>query len=604
MQSITAYVAGASRQRPVPTPYLLLPVLFLAVALFDLSDGGPFLKDNDDIVRLIQIRELLKHHKWFDMTLPVISMPETYVSHYSRLVDLPYFLIARALEPFMARDAALHAATMWWPGILLVIFALLSAHLYKRLYTGGISVPETALAIPVAATAIMEFTPGRIDHHNMQMILMFVMLAGLVSVRPVGGLMAGAAMAFSMAIGLEGLPIIFLALSTLALHAVFRPEISARRLAWTGWGMAVLSVPAAVASYGPHYAFEHYCDVFAAPWLAGFGAGGLVLALAPALWTVTGNARDRRATVLRMGTLAIPAVLVSGWFAFAFPDCLAGPYSQVDHLTWTLWLDGMAQERNIFARESGMFGNLAFMASSFLVTLIAAFPEFLGEIRKGRADRLISYVLAAGCFLFFVAYFRSFNFASMFVMLAVPGAVRLFAGTGEEQAGRTARRRNWRIAVMISPIAVVAGLAVTVARNHPEITALKAMHVDQCSGADFSVLNDLPPGRILAPLGVSTLIAEYFPQHTVEAMALHRAAPGIHRMLVAFTSPDPVERKAALAPFDYLAVCARPYEVTGYGQTPLYDKLVHGQPVAGLVPVFDPKDSDFRVFRIKHDALR
>lgn len=582
----------------------MMVAFFAAVAAFDLSDGRPFLADNDDLVRLIQIRELLNHHKWNDMTLSAILMPETYVSHYSRLVDLPYFLIARTLTPFMGQDAALHLATLMWPGILLVIFALLSAHVLRRLYGDRLSIIDLILVTPIAATAVLEFTPGRIDHHNVQMILMLVMLAGLFSPRPAGGLLAGVAMAISMAVGLEGLPNIFLALSALAIHAVLLPEISARRLAWTGSGMAAASVPAAIASYGPHFAFQHYCDAFSAPWIMGFCGGGLVLALVPALWTMIGHDRGHRAVCLRLSALAVPAALVSLAFALAFPDCLAGPYTLVDPLTRTLWLNRIAQERNIFAHDSSMFANLVFLASGFSIALIAAFPLFLRKIRKGCADYLITYVLAAGCFLLFVAYFRSFNFASMFVMLTVPGAARLFRGEGGEQVQDAGHRNKWRNAALISPIVIVAALGLTVARHHSKLTALDALDGDNCDGADFSILNDLPPGKIMAPLGVSTVIAENFPQYTVEAMALHRAAPGIHRMLVTFTSSHPADRMAALAPFDYLAVCARSHNATGYDQTPLYARLIRDEAVAGLIPISGPKGSDFRVYRIRHDALR
>jgi len=579
--------------------------LFLVAILFDLHDGTPFLTDNDDVVRLIQIRELLGGHHWFDMSLSAISMPETYISHYSRLVDLPYYLISIALSPFMETSTGLDVATHIWPLVLLAIFAWLVAYVFQRLYGRQLSLMEDLVAALIAIMGVLEFTPGRVDHHNFLMVLMAAMLAGLVSPRPIGGLIAGIAMAVSMAAGLEVLPNIVIALSALSIHAIARPDISARRLSWVGLGMALASAPSALASYGPYFAFRNYCDTFANPWIVSFIGGGLVLAATPWIWRALPKGESQSTAIaFRFAGLAMPALLVAGAVAILLPQCLNGPYGSIDALTKTLWLDRIGQEKSIFVQSFNVFIPLAWMATSIVMLLISAFPLVRRNIREGRGEFLVVFALSAGSAVLFFAYVRSFNYASMFAIFLVPDAMNLFRPSRMNDKAVSAGERKWRLAAYIAPIVVIIAIELADARYQPETTATDALVTDECGNADFSALDTVPPGRIMAPLGVATEIAEFHPQHKVEALSLHRAAPGIHRMFVAFTSPDAAERKAALAPFDYLVVCARKYIATGYDKAFLYSKLTDKEPVPGLVSVAGSVKSDLRVFRIDHSALQ
>ena len=77
----------------------------------------------------------------------------------------------------------------------------------------------------------------------------------------------------------------------------------------------------------------------------------------------------------------------------------------------------------------------------------------------------------------------------------------------------------------------------------------------------------------------------------------------MHRMFVAFTSNDPTARAEALAPFDYLAICARDVGFPGMDDFPLFAALVHRESVPGLIPVEPERDSMFKLYRIDHSAM-
>ena len=70
----------------------------------------------------------------------------------------------------------------------------------------------------------LQFRPGRIDHHNVQIALCMVALAGAALGKARGAALAGFATGLGIAIGLEAL-IIFEVL----IGALFRPALSPGR---------------------------------------------------------------------------------------------------------------------------------------------------------------------------------------------------------------------------------------------------------------------------------------------------------------------------------------------------------------------------------------
>src|SRR5690606_41165571 len=83
-RNLSLAAAGAAGVRvPVTArPTIVFFVFAFAVLLGDALDGRPLLVDNDDLIRFLQIRDLVQDNALFDLRLPFISMPEAYVSHY------------------------------------------------------------------------------------------------------------------------------------------------------------------------------------------------------------------------------------------------------------------------------------------------------------------------------------------------------------------------------------------------------------------------------------------------------------------------------------------------------------------------------------------
>jgi hypothetical protein len=75
------------------------------------------------------------------------------------------------------------------------------------------------------------------------------------------------------------------------------------------------------------------------------------------------------------------------------------------------------------------------------------------------------------------------------------------------------------------------------------------------------------------------------------------------RMYEAFAGRDSETRRAALQPFDYVAVCRFPLTVDP-NQAPLYAALANGGAWPGLERIPSPTTTDFQLFRIDHALLQ
>jgi hypothetical protein len=170
-------------------------VVSFAIVLFDLADGALYFGDADDVLRALQIRELLRSGDWFDRTLPFISMPEPYVSPWSRLVDLPYAVLAKGLAPLVGDEAGLKAAFLIWPPIMLVGYCLLVVAIVQQMLPEGkvLETPALVATMLAMALSIWEFSPGRIDHHNVQLLTILCIFWGLITWTRWGAIVSGVA---------------------------------------------------------------------------------------------------------------------------------------------------------------------------------------------------------------------------------------------------------------------------------------------------------------------------------------------------------------------------------------------------------------------------
>jgi hypothetical protein len=318
----------SSAAAPVAYPLMLM---FVAMGMASLLIGFDILADRhhysdiDDVLRSVQIQQLLAHGRWFDLTIAGIDMPGAYLSPWSRLVDLPYVLLSWVFGTVTNETNAVWWAFRVWQPLLLVVFSFLWVLTAIRIFGRGQKVEP----IPVlAAFAMMpltlwEFTPGRIDHHNVQIVLLIAALYGLSGWSVLGGFVAGVACGLSFVVGLELAPVLLIVLVGPGLAWVAGVAGSGRIQISLSAGLALTTLLAGGLLIGPARLMQTECDAFSAPFATIFIGYSALTALSVCL------VRSRRPAV-RFAVLSLSAVLLAAVVPLVFPTCLQGPYQAID----------------------------------------------------------------------------------------------------------------------------------------------------------------------------------------------------------------------------------------------------------------------------------
>ena len=572
----------------------LLPIgTFLLIAIGLLAGdavNGSTVQDIDDIARRLQIADLLRDGEWHDLTWPFLAMPEPYVSPWSRLVDLPYVLVTWLFQPALGQDAAFEIARFVVPLLWLIAYAWLAVRLIREILGEQPSLPQIGAAAVASLFAVIEFMPNRVDHHNVQIVLLLALCLGIVSKHRFAGILVGVASVLSIAVGLECAPYIALALAGVAIHAALAPNSTmVARLSLTGWSLLAFTLPAGLLLTGGTL-FQTQCDALSAPWASALIAAGVIAAGAPIIWKRLGL----HSPTARLGVLVAGALVVLGVLWTAFPECHAGPYTMINETAHTYWISNVIQEKGpagAFARGENL------LVLIFMVLLALTLGAWMNP-KTYRSPVLILLLIATLGTLLTAWQMRNFKFPAALLPLFLP----LFIERVRENGG--ARRA---IAVLLPPALLLASFALLIKPTGRALTLIDYMEGDACRDADLSSLETLPASRIMAPLGLSLTLAEYISDtgspHKIAAMPFHRASPGIERVFQTFALTNPELRKQALAPYSYVAICTLPETSADPSAALLYATLSSSKGWPGLVEVSPITGSRLRLLEIDHDTV-
>lgn len=488
------------------------------------------LPDTDDVVRLQQIRDWLGGQRWSDLTQHRLGPAPGLPMHWSRLADLGPAAIVAALTPWTGTPHAELAAVIVWPGLLFAVALWLIARIARRV--GGAGTAMTAIVVAALAyPATSLFLPGRIDHHNMQIVLLLAAILAMLDGRGRTAAIAGACIGASLIVGLETLPI----LATLGAVMLWRwvDTGAGRPLAAFGLGIGATLAAGRLLFAGDGFAFPA-CDGFTA---AAFAAA-LVLALALPVVALAGRvAGDRRGRLVAMAIVVVPA---AGLALLRSPQCLS-PYGAVDPRLVALWLSQVEEAQSVLAAPPATsLGYLGLAAVGLAATLWQAY-------RRRSADWTMLALLLAVAVAIAAWQLRGAGAAAI---LSAPGLAALIAA---------ARRRGggWLAFAWIGSAGMVYPLAAQALTGPGAPVAPAGGARGDCgSPAAMTALATLPPGTVMAPVdaGAWALAAT---RHHVLAAPYHRNTAGnlaAYRFYAA--PPAPAVRIAAAFHVDYVMACA------------------------------------------------
>lgn len=548
-------------------------ILFLNLArslpqISDLLIGG----DGDDLMRLQQVRDWLAGQSWFDTQQYRILPPEGISIHWSRYVDLG---IAAFLVPaswLLPPSQAELAAVILWPTFLGCLMVLVIAHANNRLM-GKAAGAGALVAFLTWGKLGGEFATGRIDHHNVQILTATaIFYLSLLPGRPlVTGALAGALTAFSLAVGLEMLPLLAVIWGMMVLrHAFAEPDVDKRLLGFCA--AFALAAPLLLVGQTPPSAWwVNHCDVLARPVLS-LAAVGIVATLVPVLFT----------TVLPhpAARIAVSLVLTAVGLWLASPillPCLAGPYAESAPEVRTIietqvmealpaWIllqtrpelllrvlmppvvIGVLSLGAIWVMRSRINRTLAVALVQSYVVLLVGLAFALVQIRAANLMTPAVPLLAGFLLHVFVTIPRDSRMrgpAAILLLLAMPSVVEIVS---RKLAGPPS------LSAMVGEAAASAGLA-------------ESVSIAYCrTKTAIAEIASLPKSVVLSSMNLGPAIVVYTP-HAITSAGYHRSAEAFVNGVVAFQSPKDLRQVLASSRADYLVVCV------GSGEERIIERL-------------------------------
>jgi hypothetical protein len=580
-----------------PSFAVLVVLVWLLVALVLMlqhwAATAETLLDTDDAMRLVQLRAWLSHGVlggWFDLSEPRLQPPIGYDSHWSRLIDAGLAGTLFVFQLFVDPDAAERLMRAWWP--LLWLLPTIGAMTSIAWRIAGREAAMIALLFAlIGVPAYQQFTPGRVDHHNVQIALTLIVIACIVwsDRKRWTAMLAGLISGLALAIGFESAPYLVVGGAALALRAVFDREGSQALRAY-GLALALTTAAMFFMTVAPGRWSQLHCDAIATNNVAAAVCGGLVLALAGHL--------AHTHWVTRLLAVVSAAAAAGAVLLLLEPRCARGPFAMVDPAIWPIWHDQVRELQPLFR---------LFTTNPLTASAIAAFPAvaimsslalgFDAAMRRnfGFLTNVAVFLMAAATT---VAAIRGYSYAMWLGMPIVAAlALRLFAWLNL----RTFLARLIA-GLMMTPLVLSSG-AITIASAaglHDTDSFAQPERVHCRRTASYLPLRRLQPGLVVTDISYGPYLLALTP-HAVMAAPYHRLSSGIttsHRALAA--PPDQAREVLKSLKATYVMVCG-PRPPDGLPE-PARTASLWGRLQAGVIPAWlepVPGTAPFAVYRVR-----
>ncbi|WP_421761475.1 hypothetical protein [Devosia sp.] len=505
------------------------------VARAVLTQGSvPLFNDTDDAMRLVEIRDFLGGQGWYDLIQHRLNTPFGAEMHWSRLIDAPIAGLMLLLHP-LAGDLTESVAAYVWPLLLLGVLMQLSAGISVRLAGPEAALP--GLVLPAfSLISMVEFAPGRIDHHSVQILLALTMLLCLIEAieRSRMAFAAGLATACAIAIGAESLPTAVAGALAAGLiwvidgrHAALLRNFGAS-FAFGTLALLVLALP-------PERWFKPYCDAISVVYAAAAVGTGLFFVLLSLLPLA------RRVPTQRLAAGGFAGVAVVALLYQVFPTCFHGAYSNLDPWLITHWIDRIDEAKPLWV---AFFSNPSYVAAVGLPPLLAVLVTLYHLFHPNTAWRSRWVAYAVVLLLAIAVMLLQVRGARLATTLAAPAGAALIVAA---RASYLAQKGVFPVMGLVAGWVGFAGLALALMANSvltllpgatsaPDNTPQSAQKASCLMPAAFVPLAGLPKARIMAPIDLGSHLLAFTP-HEVVGAPYHRDVAGLHDSFDFFNAP-------------------------------------------------------------------
>ncbi|MEO1747428.1 MAG: hypothetical protein AAFR27_02205 [Pseudomonadota bacterium] len=500
--------------------------------------------DTDNLMRLVQAKDLLAGQGWYDPVQYRLGLESGTIMHWSRLIDAP---IAAAI--FIGGESF---ALFAWP-FLLSIFVLAGLS-YGAFQFGG---RETLFPTIVAGFGAMwgmnRFWYGQLDHHNMQIALLIwcvvLILPKFATARTMA--LAGIFCALMLAVGVETLPHVA-AIGIWVSCALVSNIISRKMASAFAYGITVTSL-ALVPVLLPYTQWANaMCDSFSIFQVTLALIGGCTLLLATTL----------SSTAIRLGVLGLGGLAAIAAVKLLFPACLENPFADLPPLLRELWLDQIVETQSIVE----MFGQHPLKVLANFGLTFAGICVCITAIRIGyeRASAILFLTLIVVATMIAAWQIRGIIFATMLSIIPLAVAVTIARDiTIKSRAVAVTALTMVLYTASFAPIWSLPGHAwgpISSALLTEETSATEPEEIlgesRYCyDSALYAVLRAEPTGVVLSSTNVGPkVLAET--RHRAIAGPYHRNVDGIMFQIETMTgSPDEAKQLLATEGVTHIADC-------------------------------------------------
>jgi hypothetical protein len=557
---------------------------------FDWAQTATALGDTDDAMRLLEVREFLAGRGWFDLHEPRMQPPTGYDTHWSRFVDAGLAGVFLIIHAFTDVATAERLMRVVWP--LLWIGPALAGTAAIAWRLGGRAAAFVALLLLLfGLPAFVQFRPGRIDHHDIQISLALLTIAAAIWADRIRWTpwAAGVLTAFALAIGFEGIPFVVIGGAIFAARFVLDRNHS---LALVHYGLATAASTAVafLLSVGPGHWTQTACDAIAVNSAAPLIVGGLALA-GGATWFV------RPSIMTRCSVIAIAIATMAGVFALIEPRCLGGPLAMVDPAVKPIWLAHVIEAKSVFEtlRSSPVLGIgvVAYPIAAAIAMIMLACDE---KMRRDEAFIVVATVEIVAIAMTIIAVRASAYTLWFGVPLVAAALPRIF----DWFKFKTLPARAL-VVLALSPVVICFGaIALSEALGVHQAKA-GSQRDDGCLAIkSYASLAKLAPGLVVADVDLGPFILALTP-HSVLAGPYHRLSYGIIASYRTFAAPpDQAREILRQAGATYVVTCGErgPRDLPEpVGQQSLWRHLTEGRPPNWLEAI--PESGPIAIYRFK-----
>ena len=545
-------------------------------------------RDPDDAMRLVQVRDWLNGHAFWDISQHRVNPPHGGPMHWSRIVDIPIAGLILMLRPIFGAAVAEMLACVIVP--LLLLGGLVAATFVAARRIGGDRLALLCVAMLVTSPSILiQFTPLRIDHHGWQIMLASVALCGLVDPRPLrGGVVAGLALALWLQISSEALPYAALFCAIFAIRQWITRE-EAPRFAGFAIVLGSVALPLLMALRGPGAILARQCDALSYVYVWPLVVLTIVTAIALRLL-------GTETTTRRLGVMAAGGGAAFATFLLTGGPCLSGdPFAALGPVAYRIWYLQVMEGRPIWDQS------LALMGMIVLTPLVGMIGTGLAVLRSDGAGRTLwvtLFCVLAGAVGVSLMVMRALSVAHVFALPGIALLVTLLFHRIQSQRVAIVRVLGSVSLVLLTPAGLCAGWMVLTEHSEEE-----GSHANRTICSDIrnlDAIGRLPPATLFAPIDMGPGILVQT-RHRVIGTGHHRNATGITAVIEGFVdTPDQSRAVIARTSAAYVVICDDLNEMGVYKhENPqgLAAQLLKGRIPGWLEPI--PAPAPLRIYRVR-----